>query len=57
MEQALLMVAQFGWGVIRRSYGNPSIPANKWYEVLLGQAFTPSLQYQYVRDSLINAAG
>lgn len=47
VEHALLMVAQFGRVVLRRGYGNHNTLANKWQEVLVRQAFTPCLQYQY----------
>jgi len=47
VEHALLMVAQFGRVVLRRGYGNHATLANRWQEVLVQQAFTPCLQYQY----------
>lgn len=47
VEHALRMVAQFGRVVLRRGYGNHATLANKWQEVLVRQAFTPCLQYQY----------
>lgn len=47
VEHALLIVAQFGRVVLRRGYGNHNTLANKWQEVLVRQAFTPCLQYQY----------
>lgn len=47
VDHALLMGAQFGRVVLRRGYGNSGTLANKWQEVLVRQAFTPCLQYQY----------
>jgi uncharacterized protein (TIGR00288 family) len=47
LEYALRVVAQFGRVVLRRGYGNHTTLANKWQEVLVRQAFTPCLQYQY----------
>ena len=47
VEHALLMGAQFGRVVIRRGYGNSGTLAHKWQDVLVRQAFTPCLQYQY----------
>ena len=47
VDHALLMGAQFGRVVLRRGYGNTGTLANRWQEVLVRQAFTPCLQYQY----------
>ncbi len=47
VDHALLMGAQFGRVVLRRGYGNTATLANRWQEVLVRQAFTPCLQYQY----------
>ena len=47
LEHALRVVAQFGRVVLRRGYGNHATLANKWQEALVGQAFTPCLQFQY----------
>lgn len=47
LTYALRVVAQFGRVTVRRGYGNHSTLANKWQEVLVSQAFTPCLQYQY----------
>ena len=47
LEHALRVVAQFGRVVLRRGYGNHATLANKWQEALVGQAFTPCLQYQF----------
>lgn len=47
LEYALRVVAQFGRVVLRRGYGNHSTLAKTWQEVLVRQAFTPCLQYQY----------
>ena len=47
LSYALRVVAQFGRVTVRRGYGNHSTLANKWQEVLVSQAFTPCLQYQY----------
>lgn len=47
VDHALLMVAQFGRVVLRRGYGNHQTLARRWQEVLVRQAFTPCLQYQY----------
>jgi len=47
VEHALLMGAQFGRVVLRRGYGNSGTLAHRWQEVLVRQAFTPCLQYQY----------
>lgn len=47
LDYALRMVAQFGRVVIRRGYGNYATLGNRWQEVLVRQAFTPHLQYQY----------
>ena len=48
LEYALQVGHQFGRVVLRRGYGNHATLANKWQEALVRQAFTPSLQYQYV---------
>ena len=48
LEYALLMAAQFGRIVLRRSYGNQSTLSSKWQEAMVRQAFTPCLQHQYV---------
>lgn len=47
VDHALLMGAQFGRVVLRRGYGNTGTLANRWQDVLVRQAFTPCLQYQY----------
>ncbi|WP_343205621.1 NYN domain-containing protein [Luteimonas sp. 100069] len=47
VDHALLMGAQFGRVVLRRAYGNTGTLASRWQEVLVRQAFTPCLQYQY----------
>ncbi|MCR6686854.1 NYN domain-containing protein [Pseudoxanthomonas sp.] len=47
VEHALRMGAQFGRVVVRRGYGNHATLSNKWQDVLVRQAFTPCLQYQY----------
>jgi uncharacterized protein (TIGR00288 family) len=47
LEYALLMAAQFGRIILRRGYGNHSTLANEWQKILVQQAFTPCLQYQY----------
>lgn len=47
VDYALLMAAQFGRVVLRRGYGNSATLAHRWQEVLVRQAFTPCLQYQY----------
>ncbi len=47
LAYALRVVAQFGRVTVRRGYGNHTTLANKWQEVLVSQAFTPCLQYQY----------
>lgn len=47
VDHALLMGAQFGRVVLRRGYGNHATLANRWQEVMVQQAFTPCLQYQY----------
>lgn len=47
VDHALLMGAQFGRVVLRRGYGNSGTLAHRWQDVLVRQAFTPCLQYQY----------
>lgn len=47
LEHSLRVVAQFGRVVLRRGYGNHATLSNRWQEVLVRQAFTPCLQYQY----------
>lgn len=47
LVHALHVVAQFGRTVLRRGYGNTTTLSGKWQEALVGQAFTPCLQYQY----------
>ncbi|MFL8001913.1 MULTISPECIES: hypothetical protein [Xanthomonas] len=47
VEHALLMVDQFGRVMLRRGYDHQTILAHKRQEVLVRQAFTPCLQYQY----------
>lgn len=50
LEHALRVVAQFGRVVLRRGYGTPAKLAEKgWQEALVRLAFTPCLQYTYVR--------
>ncbi len=52
LSYALRVVAQFGRVTVRRGYGNHLTLANKWQEVLVSQAFTPCLQYQYAAGPL-----
>lgn len=48
LDHALRFVARFGRVVVRRGYGNSGTLANKrWQDMLVQQAFTPCLQYQY----------
>lgn len=48
LGHALRFAAQFGRVVVRRGYGNSgTLGASRWSEALVGQAFTPCLQYQY----------
>lgn len=47
LSYALRVIAQFGRVVLRRGYGNHSTLAKTWQEMLVKQAFTPCLQYQY----------
>lgn len=48
LDHVLHFVARFGRVVVRRGYGNPATLASKrWQDVLVEQAFTPCLQYQY----------
>jgi uncharacterized protein (TIGR00288 family) len=48
LGHALRFAAQFGRVVVRRGYGNSgTLGAARWSEALVGQAFTPCLQYQY----------
>lgn len=48
LDHALRFVARFGRVVVRRGYGNSgTLTSNRWQDVLIQQAFTPSLQYQY----------
>lgn len=48
IEHVLHVAAQFGRVVVRRGYGNTAtLSGGAWREVLVGQAFTPCLQYQY----------
>ncbi|MBV6424800.1 MAG: hypothetical protein NAOJABEB_02614 [Steroidobacteraceae bacterium] len=50
LEHALRVVAQFGRVVLRRGYGTPAKLAEKgWQEALVRLAFTPCLQYTYVK--------
>ena len=48
IEHALHVAAQFGRVVVRRGYGNNgTLGGSGWREVLVSQAFTPFMQYQY----------
>ncbi len=48
LVHTLHFVARFGRVVVRRGYGNSGTLSNKrWQDVLVQQAFTPCLQYQY----------
>jgi uncharacterized protein (TIGR00288 family) len=48
LDHALRFVARFGRVVVRHGYGNSgTLASNRWQGVLVQQAFTPCLQYQY----------
>lgn len=48
LDHSLHFVARLGRVVVRRGYGNSGTLAHKrWQDVLVQQAFTPCLQYQY----------
>lgn len=56
VEHALRMGAQFGRVVVRRGYGNHATLSNKWQDVLVRQAFTPCLQYQYASGKTLRTS-
>jgi uncharacterized protein (TIGR00288 family) len=47
VDFALRMAAQAGRVTVRRGYGNTTTLGNSWEKVLVSQAFTPCLQFQY----------
>lgn len=47
LPYALRVVAQFGRVVVRRGYGNGPTLSGRWEDMLVQQAFTPSLQYAF----------